>query len=135
MKYVWPPIIKGMHEREKKIAAGLAAAEQSKRDLEAAEHKVQAMIREAKQQASHIIEQANLHTAQLVEEAKSAAKIEGQRIVALAQGDIAKEIAQAKEVLKNQLATLAIAGAEKIIQRHLDINTHTDLLNELAAEI
>ena len=70
MKYVWPPIIKAMHDREKKIAGGLEAAERSKRELEMAEHKVIAIIREAKQQATQIIEQANLHSAQLVEEAK-----------------------------------------------------------------
>src|SRR5690348_14629335 len=81
MKYVWPPIMKAMHDREKKIAAGLEAAERSKRELEMAEHKAFSIIREAKQQASQIIEQANLHSAQLVEEAKSHAKQESQRIV------------------------------------------------------
>lgn len=135
MKYVWPPITNTMHEREKKIASGLEAGERAKRELEMAEHKATSIIREAKQQASHIIEQANLHTAQLVEEAKSQAKLEGQRIVDLAQGEIDREVTQAKEALKAQLATLAVAGAEKIIQRKLDLSVHDDLLNELAAEI
>ncbi len=135
MKYVWPPIIKTMHEREKKIAAGLEAAERSKRELEVAEHKASSIIREAKQQASQIIEQANLHSMQLIEEAKEQGKVENQRIVNMAQGDIAREVTQAKEALKNQLAKLAVAGAEKILQRHLDVSTHDDLLNELAAEI
>jgi F-type H+-transporting ATPase subunit b len=135
MKYVWPPIIKTMHEREKKIAAGLEAAERSKHELEAAEHKASSILREAKQQASQIIEQANLHSMQLIEEAKEQGKIENQRIVNMAQGEIAREVTQAKEALKNQLAKLAIAGAEKIIHRHLDTSTHDDLLNELAAEI
>ena len=83
----------------------------------------------------YAIEQANLHSAQLVEEAKSQAKTEGQRMIELAQGEIAREITQAKEVLKTQLAMLAVAGAEKIIQRNLDPSIHHDLLNELAAEI
>lgn len=135
MKYVWPPITKTLHDREKKIAAGLEAAERSKRELEMAEHKAFSIIREAKQQASQIIEQANLHSAQLVEEAKSHAKLEGQRIVELAQGEIDREVAQAKEALKAQLAVLAVTGAEKIIQRRLDPSIHHDLLNELAAEI
>jgi F-type H+-transporting ATPase subunit b len=135
MKYVWPPIIKTMHEREKKIAAGLEAAERSKRELEVAEHKASSIIRDAKQQASQIIEQANLHSMQLIEEAKEQGKVENQRIVSMAQGEIAREVTQAKEALKNQLAKLAIAGAEKIIHRHLDASTHDDLLNELAAEI
>lgn len=135
MKYVWPPITKAMHDREKKIADGLEAAERSHRELEMAEHKALTIIRQAKQQANQIIEQANLHSAQLVEEAKSNAKVEGQRMVELAQGDIQREITQAKDMLKSQLVTLAISGAEKIIQRNLDGQVHNDLLNELAAEI
>lgn len=135
MKYVWPPITKAMTDREKKIAGGLEAAERSKRELEMAEHKAYSIIREAKQQASQIIEQANLHSAQLVEEAKTQAKEENHRIIGLAQGEIDREIMQAKQALKNQLATLAIAGAEKIIQRNLDPSAHSALLNDLAAEI
>lgn len=135
MKYVWPPITKTMHEREKKIASGLEAAERSQRELEMAEHKALTIIREAKQQANQIIEQANLHSAKLIEEAKSNAKVEGQRIVDLAQGDIQREITQAKEMLKSQLVSLAVSGAEKIIQRNLDGKIQNDLLNELAAEI
>src|SRR5690242_15038368 len=95
MKYVWPPIIKTMHEREKKIAAGLEAAERSKRELEIAEHKALTIIREAKQQASQIIEQANLHSAQLIEEAKGQGKLENQRIIEMAQGEIDREVTQA----------------------------------------
>lgn len=135
MKYVWPPITKTMHEREKKIASGLEAAERSKRELEMAEHKAFSIIREAKQQATQIIEQANLHSAKLVEEAKNQAKLENQRIVEMAQGEIAKEVSEAKETLKKQFATLAVVGAEKILQRHIDPLTHQDLLNQLAAEI
>lgn len=135
MKYVWPPVTKTLHDRAKQIAEGLEAAERSKRELEMAEHKAFSIIREAKQQASQIIEQANLHSAQLVEEAKSQAKVEGQRIVELAQGDIEREVNQAREALRNQLATLAVTGAEKIIQLKLDPRIHNDLLNELAAEI
>ena len=135
MKYVWPPIIKTMHDREKKIAAGLEASERSKRELEVAEHKALAIIREAKQQSSQILEQANLHAAKLIEEAKGQGKLENRRIVEMAQGEIAREVAQVKDALKNQLAALAIAGAEKIIHKNLDASTHDALLNQLAAEI
>jgi len=135
MKYVWPPIIKTIQDREKKIASGLQAAERSKRELESAEHKSFTIIREAKQQATQIIEQANLHSGKLIEEAKNQAKQEGQRLVEMAQGDIDREVAQAKEALKTKLATLAMTGAEKIIQRQLDPELHADLLNKLAAEI
>jgi F-type H+-transporting ATPase subunit b len=135
MKYVWPPITKTIHDREKKIAAGLEAAERSKRELEMAEHKSLEIIREAKQQATQIIEQANLHSAQLIENAKVQAKHEGKRIVETAQGEIDREVNQAKQALRSRVATLAIAGAEKIIQRNLDPNMHDEILNKLAAEI
>lgn len=135
MRYVWPPIIKAMHDREKKIAAGLEAAERSKRELEAAEHQAFSIIREAKQQATQIIEQANLHAAGLVEEAKTKAKEEGERILELAECEIERGVAQAKEVLKTQLVTLALSGAEKIIKRKLDPALHHDLLDELAAKM
>lgn len=135
MKYVWPPITKAMHNREKKIAAGLEAAERSKRELETAEHKALGIIRDAKMQATQIIEQANSHSAKLVEEAKSMAKQEGQRIVEMAQGEIDREVQKAKEELKSKLATLAISGAEKIIQREIDVNAQESLLTQLAAEI
>lgn len=135
MKYVWPPITKAIHEREKKIAAGLEAAERSKRELELAEHKALSIIREAKQQATQIMEQANLHSAQLIEDAKVQAKQESKRIVDSAQGEIDREVNQAKQALRTQVVTLAIAGAEKIIQRNLDPSVHNELLNNLAAEI
>lgn len=135
MKYVWPPITKTMHDREKKIAAGLEAAEKSKRELELAENKALSIIRDAKTQATHIIEQANVQSTHLIDDAKNHAKLESQRIVDMAQGEIDREVAQAKEALKAQVASLALAGAEKIIQRHLDSKIHDDLLNELAAEI
>src|SRR3990167_2326699 len=127
MRYVWPPIIKTIHDREKKIASGLEAAERSKQELEMAEHKSFSIIREAKQHATQIIEQANLHSAKLVEEAKSQAKHESKRLIEMAQDEIDREVLQAKEVLKTQLATLAIAGAEKILQRNLDPSLHHDL--------
>lgn len=135
MKYVWPPIMKAMHDRETKIAAGLEAAERGKRELEVAEHQALNIVREARTQANHIIEQANLHSAKLVEEAKGHAQEEGQRLITLAQSEIDREVNQAKSVLKSHLATLAIAGAEKIIKKNLDEKTHLDLLDELAAEI
>src|SRR3990167_3799428 len=135
MYYVWPLITNAMHEREKKIAAGMETVERSKRELEMAEHKSFSIIREAKQQATQIIEQANLHSAQLIEEAKAKAKKENERIVDMAQGEIDREITRAKEALKVQFSSLAVAGAEKIIERQLDPALHHELLSRLAAEI
>ena len=135
MKYVWPPIIQGLREREKKIAAGLDAAEKSKQELEVAEKKASSIVHEAKLEASHLIEQAHLHSAQVLEEAKNHAKLEGARIVEMAQGEIEREITKAKEALRAQLATLVVIGAEKILQRHLDVAAHQDILNQIVTEI
>jgi F-type H+-transporting ATPase subunit b len=135
MKYVWPPITKAMHDREKKIAAGLAASERSKRELELAEHKALAIVRDAKQEATVIIDQAHKRSVQLIDEAKENARTEGKRIIEHSQEEFAREVSQTKEVLRKQLAGLAIAGAEKIISRNLDVTTNTALLDEFVAEI
>lgn len=135
MKYVWPPITKAMEDREKKIASGLEASERGKRELEQAEHKALNIIHEARREASHIVDQAHKQSAQIVEEAKDNARVEGKRIIEHAQEDIKREVNQAKEALRKQLATLAVAGAEKIIQRNLDANAQASLLDEFAAEI
>ncbi len=135
MKYVWPPITKAMLEREKKIAAGLEATERSKRELEMAEHKALNIIRDAKLEASQIIEQAHKRSVQMVDEAKENARIEAKRIIEHARDEIALEVTQTKEALRKQLAALAIAGAEKIIKRNLDAPTNAALLDEFAAEI
>ncbi len=135
MKYVWPPITNAMQDREKKIASGLEAAERSKRELEQAEHKALSIIREAKLEASQIIDLAHKRSAQIVEESKETARIEGGRILERAQNEIAREVTQAKEGLRQQLASLAVAGAEKIIKRNLDASVQASLLDEFAAEI
>lgn len=134
-RYVWPPITKAMLEREKKIAAGLEAAERSKRELEMAEHKALNIIRDAKQEATQIIDQAHKRSIHIVDEAKEAARVESKRIVDRAQDEIAREVSQTKEALRKQLAGLAVAAAEKIIQSNLDASAHTAILNEFAAEI
>jgi F-type H+-transporting ATPase subunit b len=135
MRYVWPPIIKSLNEREKKIAAGLEAAEKSRHELAAAEKKALAIVNEAKKQASDILVQANFHSAQLIEEAKNLAKVEGERLIELAKGEIDTQASKVKEALKSQLASLAILGAEKILQRQLDTSAHHDLLKQVIAEI
>lgn len=135
MKYVWPPITKALHEREKKIAAGLEFAERSKRELEQAEQKALSIIKDAKIEASHLVDQAHKRGVQIVEEAKDTARAESKRIVNLAEEDIAREVIQAKEGLRKQLAILAVAGAEKLIQRNLDASSQTALLNEIVSEI
>jgi F-type H+-transporting ATPase subunit b len=133
MRYVWPPIINHLNEREKKIAAGLEAAEKSKQELAAAEMQASFIVQEARQQASHLLEQAHFHSAQLIEEAKTQAKIEGVRILELAQSEMAKEATKAREALKKQVIGLAVLSAEKILQQHLDASTHQDILKQVIA--
>ena len=135
MKYVWPPITKALEEREKKTAAGLEFAEQSKRELEAAEKKAAHILTDAKVNAAQVIELAHKRSEQIVEEAKETARVEGKRLIEVAQEDIQRQLSQTKENLRKQLAVLAVAGAEKIIQRNLDAATQTDLLNEIVSEI
>lgn len=135
MKYVWPPIAKMMHEREKKIAAGLEAAERSKHELLVTEQKVSVMLQEAKKEALHLIEQAHKRSLEMLDEAKTEARAEGMRVITRAQEEILREVMQVKDELRKQLASLAVAGAEKIIQRHLDVAAQSALLDEFVAEI
>jgi F-type H+-transporting ATPase subunit b len=135
MKYVWPPITKAMQEREKKIAGGLEAADRSKRELELAEHKALAIIREAKLDAAQIVDQSHKRAVQIVDEAKANARTEGQRILDQENEEFAREVSITREKLRKHLAFLAIAGAEKIISRNLDPATNAALLDEFVAEI
>jgi F-type H+-transporting ATPase subunit b len=135
MKYVWPPITKALSEREKKIAAGLEAAERGKRELAEAEHKALNIVRDAKLEAAGVIDQAQKRTVQIIEQAKDDARQEALRVVERAQAEITREMNQAKDAMRKQLATLAVAGAEKIIQRNLDASAQTALLDEFVAEI
>lgn len=133
--YVWPPIVAAMEEREKKIADGLNAAEKAGQDLEEAHKQVEAQLVEAKAQAAGILDQANKRAAQIVDEAKEQALIEGQRLKGAAQADIEQEVNRAKEQLRSQVASLALVGAEKILEASIDENAHSDIVNKLAANL
>lgn len=134
-KFVWPALIGVMAEREKKIEDGLQAAERADKDLELAQKKATEQLKEAKAQAASIIEQANKRASQIVEEAKDQARAEGDRLKAAAQSDIEQETNRAKEVLRAQVASLALAGATKVLGKSVDEKAHNDLLNQLAAEL
>ena len=135
MKFVWPPITKALEERQDKIAEGLSAAERGKRELELAQHRVVDALRVAKQSAADIIDKANRRAGQIIDEAKNQARIEGQRQAKLAQEQIERDLNQVKEGLRKQLAGLAVAGAEKILQKEVDASTHSSLLDQLVEEI
>lgn len=135
MKYVWPPIIQALAERQKKIADGLAAAERSEHELEITQRKVAEQLRETKKSASEIIEKANKQASFIIEEAKGKAHEEGQRLIAKARVDIEKEVSQAKHSLRQHVADIAIAGAERIIRRSVDKTANAAIMNELIEEL
>ena len=135
MKYVWPPVITALQERQKKIADGLDAANRAARDLEMAQEKAGQQLREAKAQAAEIIEQSKKRAAQLVEEAREQARVEADRVKAQALAEIEQELNSAKDALRAQVGALAVGGAEKILGATIDQNAHAELVNKLAAEI
>ena len=135
MKFVWPPVIAALHERQKKIADGLDAASRAARDLELAHEKVGQQLREAKAQAAEIIEQAKKRGNQIVEEAVEKARIDADRVKVQAQAEIEQELNGVKDALRAQLGALAVGGAEKILGATIDQNAHAELVNKLAAEI
>lgn len=135
MKYVWPPIIEALDERKKKIADGLAAAERGKHEQELAEKRAKQVIHEAKEQANEIITQAQRRGNEIVDESKDNARIEGERILISAQAEIKQEANRARDELRAQVGSVAVAGAAKILSREIDDKAHTDLLEELVSRI
>ena len=135
MKYVWPPILAAMAERQKKIADGLAAADRASHDLELAQEKAVERLKEAKHEAAGIIDAATKRSTQLVDEAKQAAIVEAERVKLAAQAEIEQDTNRAREHLRGQVAALALAGAEKILAAHIDPKAHAELVDKLAAEL
>jgi len=133
--FVWKYIRQAMDEREKQIATGLEAADRASRDLELAQEKVAQQMRKAKEEASTIVDSANKRANQIVEEAKQQAREEGDRIKAAANAEVEQQVNRAKEQLRAQVAVLAVAGAEKILQLSIDAKAHEGLLNKLAADL
>jgi F-type H+-transporting ATPase subunit b len=135
MKYVWPPVMAAIAERQKKIAEGLNAADKAQRDLEQAHAQVAEELKAAKVQAAALIEQANKRANQMVEEAKGQAAAEGQRLLAQAREQIEQEMAAARDTLRGQVAGLAVAGAEKILEAQVDAKVHAAMLDKLAQQL
>jgi F-type H+-transporting ATPase subunit b len=135
MKYVWPPILAAMAEREKKIADGLAAADRASHDLELAQERAVERLKDAKHEAAGIIDAANKRSNQIVDEAKDAAVVEADRVKASAQAEIEQETNRAREQLRGQVAALSLAGAERVLGAAIDESAHADLVDKLAAEL
>ena len=134
-KFIWPPLVAAIEERQQKIAEGLAAADRSKKDLAQAEEKVNEVLREARAKATEIIQQAEARRSQIIDHAKEEAIEEGNRQKAAAAAEIVSSGNRAREDLRKQVSALAVAGAEKLILREIDGNAHKALLDELAAQI
>lgn len=135
MKYVWPPITGALEERQNKIAEGLQAADRAQRDLDLAQDKAAEELREAKKKSAEIVEMANKRSAQIVEEARDKAREEGQRIMDSARSEIDMEVQRAREDLRAQVASIAIAGAEKILESSVDQAANEELVKKLASEL
>ena len=134
-KFIWPFLIQAMRERQETLAAGLENAAKAERDLEHAQARVEEALNEARTEARGIIDEARGQAAQMVENAKADAEAERARILAAAQSDVAQEMNRAKETLRAQVAELAVAGAEKILEASIDRERHDALLNRIAADL
>ena len=135
MKYVWPPIMEAMQDRQKRIADGLASAERGMREQEMAQAKSAQMIREARQQAADIVAQAHKRANEIIEQSKLEARAEGDRQLVVATAEIAQEVNRAREHLRGQVVSLAVAGASMIIQREVDEQANAALLDDLVAQL
>ncbi|MBK1721805.1 F0F1 ATP synthase subunit B [Thiocystis violacea] len=135
MKYVWPPIVNALAERKAKIAEGLAAGERGHQEKALGEQRALEVMKEAKATAAEIVGQAQKRATDIVEEAKVDARTEGDRIVAAAQAEIEREANRAREELREKVATLAIAAAEKILKKEIDIDIHRSIVDDFAKQL
>lgn len=135
MKFVWPPIMQAMQDRQEKIADGLAAAERGARDLELAKEEAGKLLREAREQAGDILNQANKRSAEIVDEARTQAREEGERLIASARAQIDQDIGKAREQLRQDVAKIAVLGARRILGKEIDAGTHADLLDKVANDL
>ncbi len=135
MKFVWPPVVKAMKDRQDKIAAGLAAAEQGEQALQVAKQQIAGQMQEAKIEAAKMLEQAQQRATHIVEESKNHARQEGERLLQLAQDEIKREYSQAKNELVKEISSIAIVGAEKILGREVDQASNDRLVDDLIKQI
>ena len=135
MRFIWPPLVKAVEDRQKKIAEGLAAAERGQNELQNAHGEAQSIVAAAREQAKKIVDQAHKREVEIVEEARTTAVDEGKRIIESSRQDAQQEKARARDELRKDVATLAVAGASRLLQREIDPRAHADLIEQLAREI
>ena len=134
-KFIWPPLMRAIDTRQKQIADGLAAGEQGRQDLASAERRIGDMLAEAKTRSSEIINQGEKLKTETIDAAKGQAKAEAERIIAMAKAEIEQEVVRAKEMLRDQVADLAVAGAAKILKREVDAKAHAAILASLREQL
>ena len=135
MKFVWPSLSSAMRNRQERISDGLSDAERGQQELQEAEARKDEILKEARQQASDILEQANKRSSEIIEEARTNARQEGDRQLAQAQAQIEQELTKARTELRDQVVTLAISGASRVLEREVDAKAHNDLLEDLAKQL
>ena len=135
MKFIWPPLVKALDERAQKIADGLSAADRAKAELSAANKRVEEQLSAARNETAQRLADAERLAQSMIEEAKSRASEEGAKIVANAKAEAAQESLKAREILREQVAALAVKGAEAILRREVNAGVHADLLNRLKTEL
>ena len=135
MSFVWPPIVKALDERAKKIADGLSAADKAKSELAVANKRVEAQLSAARDDAAKRLADAERLAQQIVEEAKGKANEEGAKIIAAAKAEAEQESVKAREALREQVAGLAVKGAEQILRKEVNASVHSELLGRLKAEL
>lgn len=135
VKFVWPPLLRAIENRQKQIADGLAAGEQGRKSLEISTREAEQVVQSARERAAEIVSQAEKRGSQIIESARNSAREEGEREVAAAKAEIEQEITRAREQLRDQVAQLAVAGAEKILRREVDAKAHAQLLDSIKAQL
>ncbi len=135
MKFIWPPLTKALQDRQKKIADGLAAAERGEQDKKLAQERATQEMKKAKTQAAEIIAQAQKRAGAIVEEGKDDARTEGERLLTAARAEIDLETNRAREQLREQVAKLSLAGAQKILQREIDAAANKDIVDSVVSQL
>ncbi len=135
MKFIWPPLIAAIEDRQRKIADGLAAADKGEKSLADAQASAADIVKEARVQASKIADQAHRRSNEMIDEAKSTAVAEGQRLLSDARQEVVLEKGRVRDQLRGEVGALAIAGATQVLGREIDARAHADLIEQLAKEI
>jgi len=135
VRFVWPPLIKAIEERQKQIAEGLAAADAGRKSLDTVAQQVAEIEKEARKKSFEIIEMHENRAKQIIADARDEAHAKAERIIAQANEEAQHEAARARETLRVEVGNLVVQGVEKILRREIDPKTHVDILNQLRKEL